>query len=264
MPSFRNLAIAVMAVIGSSSRTFAQTPPPGVLVVVGAGFTATWNTKFEVANATASALDLQLNTTPLVVRLCPIGPCPGSVSLGVPPRGTGALLATEVGGIGTASPFLGSLYLVSDSDAGDAATLKALVFDTEVPTRSIELPVFRLSTLLSLNATVLVFPSATRSASTHTNLVLAEVSNTGTLSMIIEVFSAGGQPLGILPVGITADPLDVANRAILMVDVLDRLGVSELEGGQIRVTKLGGDGVMWGLLASVAADRVSVSVGRNP
>lgn len=83
--------------------------------------------------------------------------------------------------------------------------------------------------------------------------------------MLVEAFSASGQFLGSLPVAITADPLNVDGRAIFLVDALSQLGVTDLEAGQIRVTKTGGDGVMWGLLATVYGDgRVIVSTGKNP
>lgn len=258
------LAISVTLGLGAS-EALAQTPAAGVLVVVGAGYTGNWNTEFEIANSTGSRLDLQLNTTPKIASLCPIGGCPGSAVIAISPRGSAKVHATDVHGIGTPLTFLGSLYLVSEANAAEESVVRARVFNIAAPTQSIEIPVFRLSTILSLNPSVLAFPSATRSESAHSNLVLAEVSNTGTLSMLVEAFSASGQLVGSLPVAITADPLDVDHRAVFLVDALSQLGVSQLEVGQIRVTKTGGDGVMWGLLATVYSDgRVIVSVGKNP
>jgi hypothetical protein len=52
---------------------------------------------------------------------------------------------------------------------------------------------------------------------------------------------------------------------LFLVDVLARLGVPSLKDGQIRVTKTGGTGLIWGLLATVSDEgRVSVSLGTNP
>jgi hypothetical protein len=54
------------------------------------------------------------------------------------------------------------------------------------------------------------------------------------------------------------------NGTLFLVDVLGQLGVAELDGGQIRVTRVGGDGLLWGLLTRVYDDgRVSASPGRN-
>jgi hypothetical protein len=131
--------------------------------------------------------------------------------------------------------------------------------------------------ILSLSATVLIasgrpskrstppcsrFPSAKRSADSHSNLVLSEVSwvEGRGLSILVEAYSAAGEQLG------SSAAFDLSTGgALFLIDVLARLGVSEFDGGQIRVTKTGGSGLMWGLLATVFDDgRVSVSPGMNP
>lgn len=179
----------------------AQSQPPGVLVAVGAGYTGTGNTEFEIANVTTTSLTLQVNTTPRLSSLCPIGGCPGSAVVSRAPRGSTKAYATDVRGIGTPLTYLGSLYLLSEGTASEQSAVRARVFNIAVPTQSIEIPVFRLSTLLALNPPVLAFPSATRSNLAHSNLILAEVSNTGTLSILVEVFSSSGQLFGKSPAG---------------------------------------------------------------
>jgi hypothetical protein len=77
--------------------------------------------------------------------------------------------------------------------------------------------------------------------------------------VLVEAFSAEGEMVGSHIFGISA------TQTLFLVDVLESLGVSELTGGQIRVRKLDGDGLMWGLLATLHDDgRISVSLGANP
>ncbi len=53
--------------------------------------------------------------------------------------------------------------------------------------------------------------------------------------------------------------------SLFLIDVLQQLGVGELDGGQIRVTKTAGIGLMRGVLATLSDDgRVSLSLGANP
>jgi hypothetical protein len=141
-------------------------------------------------------------------------------------------------------------------------TVIARVVNRDRPTQTIELPVVRRSTIEALNPTVLAFPSANRSAGSHSNLILSEVSwvEGRTLSLLVEAYSAAGELLG------SPAAFEVTTGGTLFViDVLQQLGVSELDGGQIRVTKTGGTGLMWGLLATVYDEgRVSVSPGLNP
>ena len=79
------------------------------------------------------------------------------------------------------------------------------------------------------------------------------------LSVRVEAYSPAGDSLG-------SAGFDLSNGTTLfLVDVLVQLGVSELDGGQIRVTKTGGNGLMWGLLATLTDDGgVTVSPGLNP
>lgn len=50
-----------------------------------------------------------------------------------------------------------------------------------------------------------------------------------------------------------------------LVDVLAELGVASLDLGQIRVTKIAGDGLFWGTMFTTTTDGgVSVSVGAHP
>lgn len=140
--------------------------------------------------------------------------------------------------------------------------MTARVVNRDRPTQTIELPVVRRSTIEALNPAVLAFPSAKRSAGAHSNLILSEVSwvEGRTLSIVVEAYSPVGERLG------SPAAFEVTTGGTLfLVDVLAKLGVSELDAGQIRVTKTGGSGLMWGLLATVYDEgSVSVSPGMNP
>jgi hypothetical protein len=51
----------------------------------------------------------------------------------------------------------------------------------------------------------------------------------------------------------------------LFPDILGTSELSDVHGGQIRVTKTGGDGVFWGLLAALGEDGpFTITPGVNP
>jgi hypothetical protein len=155
-------------------------------------------------------------------------------------------------------PGIRTLYVLSETVR---PTVTARVVNRDRPTQTIELPVIRRSTIEALNPTLLAFPSAKRSADSHTNLILSEVSwvEGRALSLVVEAYSPDGERPG------SSVAFEVTTGSTLfLVDVLAQLGVSELDGGRIRVTKTGGSGLMWGLLATLSDDgRVSVSPGAN-
>jgi hypothetical protein len=108
---------------------------------------------------------------------------------------------------------------------------------------------------------VLTFPGAWRGAGVHSNLVLAEVSEEGAeLTYLVEAYSAAGELVA------RSEPLSLGtSQTVELADVLALLGVSMLDGGQIRVSKLSGTGLLWGLLATAADDgTLSTSPGTNP
>jgi hypothetical protein len=133
------------------------------------------------------------------------------------------------------------------------------------PTQAVEVPAFRLSTLVALNPTVLAFPGARRDAASRTNLVLSNIiprlnqEQGSDVTLLLEAYSSGGGLLG------TEILLLRFNQTRFLVDVLAELGVITLDVGQIRVTKLAGDGVFWGTMFTTTSDGgVSVSVGAHP
>ncbi len=227
------------------------------LVIIGAGYQPPWDTDIELANGEGDELQLLVSQWPYSVSPCLS--CPYSV-VTVPARGTGKVTAREaLIGAAVGGPGIRTLYVLTETAR---PTVIARVVNRDRPTQTIELPVVRRSTIEALNPTVLSFPSAKRSADSHSNLILSEVSwvEGRTLSLLVEAYSAAGERLG------SPAALEVTTGDTLFLsDVIARLGVSELDNGQIRVTKTGGTGLMWGVLAMVYDEgRVSVSLGVNP
>ena len=240
-----------------------------MLVIVGAGFTGSWDTDLVLANPGNVPIWAWIGQIPRVPGCLH---CPGWERV-VPPNGTTKTAAQEILAFG--SPGVRTLYIdpyiVDESGriatGSDQPTVTARVVNQARPSQAIALPVVRYATIQALSPTVLVFPSARRTADSHSNLIVADVSReTGAgLSILVEAFSAAGERLGGGNFGISAGGAFSANSTLFLVDVLQTLGVPALDSGQIRVTKTGGSGLMWGLLATVYDEgRVSVSLGLNP
>jgi virginiamycin B lyase len=229
---------------------------PDRLVVVGAGWMPPWDTDFDLANREGEPLRTLISQFPQ--SLSPCLSCPEWI-VEIPPRGTRKATGQQ-GFVGhcCGGPGIGTLYIVPLSSF-DAPTVAAHLVDRTRPTRTAEVPVVRLSTIEALDPGGLVFPSATRSASAHSNLILAEVAWAADIDVRVEAFSAAGESLGSREFHVPR------GRALFLADVLAQLAVIGLDSGQIRVTKTGGTGLMWGILATMHDDgRLSVSLGANP
>jgi hypothetical protein len=124
--------------------------------------------------------------------------------------------------------------------------------------------VVRLATIEGLDTSVLVFPGATRSAGVYSNLILQGIggSFTGGSQVTVEVFDSSGQSLANQTFTVTGE---ATFQATTIVDVLGKLGVSELEDGQVRVTRVTGTGSLWGVLTNVLeTGALKVKLGANP
>jgi hypothetical protein len=251
--SARIIAI-VLVILSLAARVLMAGDP---LVVVGAGYQPPWDTDMELANGEGNELQVLVSQWPYSVSPCLS--CPYSV-VSIPARGTAKVTAREaLTGNGAGGPAIRTLYVLSETVR---PTVTARVVNRDRPSQTIELPVVRRPTIEALNPTVLAFPSAKRSADSHTNLILSEVSweEGRALAVLLEAYSPAGERLG------SSAAFDLSTGSTLfLLDVLAQLGVGDLANGQIRVTKTGGMGLMWGLLATVSDDgRVSVSPGMNP
>jgi hypothetical protein len=231
------------------------------VVVVGSGALGSWTTRFDLANPTASPLLVQLSPALAEFQTACPNPCPW-ITVTIPASGTTTVMADIPG---TPSEGLNSIFISAD-DPVVLPVVRARVLNTANLPEGIELPAVRLSTVLSLDAAVLNFPSALRNADAHTNLAVGAITMEGgqeTLTVRVEIFGADGTLLGsgtftnAVPAG--------APQNVFLGDIAGQLGVQTLEDGLIRVTKLSGDGGLWGETSTVYPNgRVSVSVGRNP
>ena len=226
-----------------------------VLVVVGAGYSPPWDTDLEFANARDYPLGVFVGSFPEFPQVC-AGQCPGT-GANLPPFGTAetsARLANH-----SIGARVGTLFVVPLGGV-DPPTTHARIVNRARPSQSADLPVVRLSTIAAMDPTQLSFPSATRGPTARTNLILTRLSLPGQVFGAVEAFSPSGERLGSVPFQLTNNIGE-----LFLYDVLMTLGVPSLENGQVRVTKTGGDGLIWGLLATVHDDgRVTVSLGANP
>ena len=230
---------------------------PDWLVAVGSGKAGAWDTELDLANPGAKTVTATIGPPP--PRICGICMDP-DLRQDIPGHGARRVSASDVPiGYEHFDTFRVTTALTPDDDLPVA---RARIVNRSRPSQSAEIPVVRLSTLRKLNPSVLTFPGASRGGTgAHSNLVLAEVSEQGEpLEVLVEAFSADGETVG------NGRSVSLSeSQTTLLVDVLGLLGVSDLAGGQIRVTKTGGTGLLWGLLATVSDDgTLSTSPGMNP
>jgi hypothetical protein len=231
-------------------------PSNDAIVFVGVGVSGTWDTEIVLANPDPFSNAVVVGIDIVPPSLCPpMTGCLGDAGITVPPFGTARLLASEINGFFSGLlPLM--LYISSDMDL---PSVRARVVNGSLPSQAIEVPGIRLSTLTALNPVALSFPGATRSSVGHSNIVMAEIANTGSLSILIEAFDSDGALKGSQPFEISS------GQTVFLQDVLGQLGVTDLVDGQLRVTKISGDGLMWGTMSTLYSDGgVAVSTGANP
>jgi len=229
------------------------------LIIAGAGFGGPWDTEIEMANTEGDPIDVSLS-----VRGLPLGaPCPPACNgktYTVPGNGLLRVLASD---------FLGDLYAgpqmmrVETATGVPAPVVHARSIGQASTAQFAELPVIRESSLVALDPQVLVLPGASRQTGIHSNVILESIGGGFAPTMTrIELFDAQGQLLGSGDFVVVGDS---TIQATMVVDVVGALGVSTLDSGQVRVTKLAGEGVLWGVLATVVGEgSLKISVGANP
>lgn len=247
--------LLILIALGGSAALRGET-----LLIAAGGFVGAWDTEIEMANVLGDPVDVTLSITGIPSGL----PCPPnctSQTLTLPGHGTQRVLA---------SAFLGSVYAgpqmirVDTPDGVAAPSVHARSLSNSSETQFAELPVVRLSTIEALDTSVLVFPGATRQSGVYSNLILEGIggSFTGGSLVTVEAFDSSGQSLASQTFTITGES---TFQATTIVDVLARLGISELEDGQIRVTRVTGTGSLWGVLTNVlASGALKVKLGANP
>jgi virginiamycin B lyase len=226
------------------------------LVAVGAGFSGTWDTEFELANG--EGRNVRVSVGLLDPFFCQVGCYEPARYLDIPAHGTARISSREVPYVAEAVQTF-YVSLAERIDVAEFPTTRARIVNRARPTQAIEIPVVRLSRLEEMNPVILAFPGAARSPTTHSNLILAEVGRDSPVAFRVEALDSAGTSRG------SRDFFLQEGKTLFLIDALHQLGVDALDGGQIRVTKTGGIGLMWGLLATLTEDGdVSVSVGTNP
>lgn len=223
------------------------------LVVFGAGRVGAWDTEFTISSSIH-----QVST--VIVSHAPTQPCPPDTSCHLiePLVGDGTIVLPSPPGAGVGAVYVGT----TDNTAVPRVAARAFVSGSACMT--LDLPVFRVASLVSLNPAALVFPGARRGSAGRTNLLLANVAdpnelNGSSVDLALEALDAGGVVIGQGSVS-----LSYANT-VFVPDVLGSLGVTELENGQLRVTKVGGLGSFWGVMPIARADgSFAVILGTSP
>jgi hypothetical protein len=250
----RRLVFLFLIVLGAAAALRADD-----LIIAGGGFVGGWDTEIDMANVLADPVEVTLSIVGLPMGL----PCPPNcTSKGYTVSGHGTLKVL-------ASDFIGTLYtgpqMIRLSTAAGVAppVIHARSVGAASTAQFAELPVIRESTLDALDTSVLVFPGVTRHGGAYSNLILEQIGGNFLGSQVlVEVFDSNGQSVGNRTLAVTAES---TKQATTVVDVVLRIGVTDLEDGQVRVTRLSGTGALWGVLTTVVgSESLKVQVGANP
>ncbi len=235
---------------------------PDALVVAGAGFTDAWDTEIVLGNPFDSDLAVVVFTKRISSEYggCPFaGECP-------PPEPRFLTLSPNSQIIVHYSdlfpPGLTGLYISSapDDPLSRLPAVRARSFATVEPRRAMELPIVSYEALVSRPASSLVFVGARKSATSHSNLFLGETAAfvDSMADVRIDAIDTSGIVVG------SAEQSIPAGGSILVSDVIGAMGIADFEG-QVRVTQIGGSGVVTGALATLADDgSFAVSAGFIP
>jgi hypothetical protein len=230
-----------------------------VLVAVGAGRIGPWRTEVVLANGTGAETQVQVAVFPQYQSACP-GPCPWAGADLFPNTSVGFSddeMVKVATGIVT--------FYVSAADGSSLPVSRIRVVNADIPSQAIEIPAVRESAIRAANFARLSFPGAVRNSLAHSNLALANLMSpdgpgTGPdLDVRVEAFADDGTSLGVgnYTIGF--------GQTLFLGDVLRQLGATTLDSGSISVTKVGGEGLLWGTASTVFANGgVAVSLGANP
>lgn len=233
---------------------------PDAVVIPGAGTSGRWETLLEVANVGARPASVLAGVYPRFSGISYEGSPPG-VGASLPANGSGRILlnAFVISGLRT--------FFVRNVEEGVLPAVRGRIYNRDFPSQSADLPAIRLSTLTSLNPEKLFFPGAVRNGLARTNLLISELSIESnvldrqplTMRVLVELFASDGTQAASGEFAVSA------GSSLYLVDVIGRLGVTTLEDGQIRVSRLGPEGRLWGYLATVNGDgAISIFSGLNP
>jgi hypothetical protein len=235
-------------------------------VILGGGQVGTWSTAGFVANT--SDASVRLTVAPFE------GVCiPGCILPEVHLSAHSSLsldymLAATTSASTTFETFYLNVFPPMGSSPGSIASVPeigARFVDQSHPGRSADIPVVLLSRLEAANPSTLNFGGVTlqRGGPGKSNLVLGNVARRGTnvgedLLVTLDLLDAGG-----LFAGTTT--LTIPYRGTVLIgDVVSHLGGSSMTLGQLIVTRIGGNALMWGILYTVDASGAVASTPGMP
>jgi hypothetical protein len=253
----------VLIIVAAALLSVTRTVAGDSLVVTGTGSPGTWTTQLELANPGSTDLRVTIYET-AGFQECSFPVCPFATVV-VPGNGT---IALETSSLSFDSATQLQTIYVTPSDGITLPTMRAQAINRAQPSQKNILPVVRLSTLNLLAPSVLSFPAASRTSITHSNIGVGVIAPDGTnppFSIRIDVLSSTGMLLASGTFENTLVPELGFGANIYLVDVLGYLGITELEDGQVRVTKISGDGALWGEMATITSEcGVLMTEGINP
>lgn len=223
------------------------------LVAFGAGSAGIWSTEFTVSSTIDQPSTVIVSRQP--TQFCPpLIDCHTVVT--VPARGT--VVVQNPYGTGVGAVYIGT------TDSPAVPSVLARAYAPSIPGKSVDIPVFRVATLLNISPQILVFPGAKRGETGRSNLVVANVADPNKLvgdsvELQVEAFDVHGTSLARDTLS-----LDYGNTRFL-ADIVGSLGVSTLDDGQLSITKVGGQGVFWAVMPISRSDgSLSMSLGVAP
>jgi hypothetical protein len=246
--------VGVLALFAFPLTLIAQ-DQPNALLIVGSGYTGTWDTELLIVNPTNVPLDLEIGTIPIPSG-CTLSTCPppyDPARIEVPASGQ---LTRYVSGLVFGMQYL---YVLPSNPTDPLPIVRARAYEVAQPSRAMELPITSFAALAARQNSPLDFPGAVRSSDAHSNLVLAEVGGQFlSASVRIDAITTDGTTVATKNVSLAT------RQTLFLVDILTTMGLQEFSG-HLRVTYTGGGGIIDGALATLTSDGgFAVSAGFNP
>jgi hypothetical protein len=236
-------------------------------VILGAGNIGTWTTTGYAANPNGSTEFLTVSNVPFPCSppmACPLNP------VMIPSLGSASLTSFLTGTFGT-------FYVTQqESTPPPFPIVRASLVSATPLTRAVDIPVVTLSRLMAATASILNFGGIASEPpppcafgipcfARHSTLVLGNIQRTPTapvedLPVLLELFDSNGNPAG------SASLTVPYGQTILIGDVGVYVGNGMFTGelGQLRITRVSGGALMWGIVYSTNIDgSVTACAGAN-
>jgi hypothetical protein len=229
---------------------------PNALLNMGSGNTGAWTTELLIANPTNTPIDIQIGGFSVPI-FCPTNPCPppDPTNRTVPASGQ---ITVHITDIWSGPFFMQFLYVLPTNPSDPLPVVRARNYEVANPGRAMELPITSYAALAARQNSPLDFPGAERSATAHSNLVIAEVGQFSPASARIDAITDDGTTVGSKNVSLAT------GQTLFVIDILTTMGLQEFSG-HLRVTYTGGGGIIDGALATLTNDSgFAVSAGFNP